>query len=431
MNDRTCQRLKGRFFKRNDPRIKKVDINDFNLLEICDHSIAYTDNPGANIIYSKLHEKDVLDEAVKPSDDLNTQFEVNSRPVIKPMDFTEDWRRHHRRMSQQHANGGDDDELDLEVASLTEEFRQEVGQVADEIQNKVESPMPDEFKESSTGHHPGGDHDQNSENGPPADQQKDADNGLEDEHTIDDVSKMVRQAVENEPENSTAEQFPENTSEYAATETAQKVAQEPVQGSDDEFKPFDHKQLRIDHAQPPPVDQKDLDKAHDEARARGYEEGYRQGEEKAMLAFEEKINQTLGEVANLMSEFEGLKSSVLHNAQENFQILCQSLMESLLQQQFQLNPETFQQVLNRAIEEAVPDDQFRVRLSHEAFEQLKQLGHEDFLSKTKIDDDLKGFDFKIESNLTVVDGNISQIISDLLEQADTNLFDQDSAGKVS
>lgn len=416
MKNRTSLRLKGRFFKGDDPTTKIIDVSNFDLMEICDYPISFPDNPHANIFHSKLHKTAEMAQVISTSKLVNTEFVVNdARPVIKPLDFTGEWRRIRNRMTDRQSRS-DDDDIYYEQEGHTMTLRQKVKDAMNEIKQKTtegSSSNPPERKLPTDGS---------------AIPVKSEVEQMSDHHDHD----LAEQA--SVPHESKARIEPSaNNPFHFASEAPQKelLKQEGHPNQEDGFVPMPeavahqvpHKTLV---AQPTP---QELQSALQESQAKGYEEGFRLGEEKALISVQDKIHQTMQEVHSIVHELEGLKSNILNNAQENFQILCQAMMESLLQQQFSINPGTFQKVIQRAIDEAVPDDKFVIHVSPKAFENLKDFADEKFIAKLKVDQELKQHDFKIESNLTVVDGNVSQIITDLLDEAETKLFD--SPEKVS
>ena len=64
-------------------------------------------------------------------------------------------------------------------------------------------------------------------------------------------------------------------------------------------------------------------------------------------------------------------------------------------------------------------------------EKLKKLEIQELGQKLIADDQIAEGDFKIEAKMSVVDINIGRIINDMLEQADLDLFHDQSDGKAS
>ena len=81
----------------------------------------------------------------------------------------------------------------------------------------------------------------------------------------------------------------------------------------------------------PTINPIEIENEKQRARSEGFENGYRDGEEKAMIAVGQKVDAILQEMGKIVEEFSSMKSNILHSAQENFQVICQTLLESLLQ----------------------------------------------------------------------------------------------------
>ena len=125
-----------------------------------------------------------------------------------------------------------------------------------------------------------------------------------------------------------------------------------------------------------------------------------------------------------MHELGGLKKNILGSMQENFYELCQALAEALIEREFKVNPEEFAKVVQRAINDAVEGDQYKVAVHPEFKSKLDALGLKELEGRIVIDEGLEVGGFRIDTDVGAVDGNIKQIVSDLIEQAETDLFDQ-------
>ena len=93
-------------------------------MEICDTPITYADNVHSNIIHQKLHTYSALDEGVRQSVEIETIFEPSEfRPVIKPLDFTQEWIKQKKRLHSRHARSDDEDEIDIEMENIARKLR--------------------------------------------------------------------------------------------------------------------------------------------------------------------------------------------------------------------------------------------------------------------------------------------------------------------
>ena len=161
----------------------------------------------------------------------------------------------------------------------------------------------------------------------------------------------------------------------------------------------------------------------DEAKAQGYEDGFRIGEEKATLQTKQMFGELLGTIEELVHDIAALKKNVLFNAQENFFVLCNALSQAIFKREISLNPERLAEVIKRAIDEAVPEDEIKVILNSRSAAALKKVLPEKMKVMIRTDDTMDEGRFRIDSKLTVIDGDISQLIYDMIQQADLSLFE--------
>lgn len=423
MEESHIRRRKGRFIKKTDPLRKGMSISDFNLMDICETEITYADNLASNIIHSKLHLQESIEAGVKASQEIENIFEpAEYRPVIKPLDFTQEWIKQKSRMTNRQSRHDDDDDVDAEMENIAKKLKSKFSK---QLEKQEKASALEEIKEighslkfeESIDSQPSSILDTLGQELQPNIDQQDASQNIGEEirdtkptaqepmkHVADAINEIAPNQVIEEPLNTNHELPSVPVSNHKTIE--------------EDFVP-----LSPDKNTPPLVSEKEKQEILESAKSKGYEDGYKIGEEKAMIVIQDRVNIILNEFASIMSEIEGMKSNILLSAQDNFRVVCQSMMESLLQKEFSLNASSFEAMVERAIAEAVPDDEFKVLVSQETYERVKDDIGDSLKTKLKVDQSIEDSNFKIESKLSVVDGNISQIIDDLLEQADLNLFE--------
>ncbi len=401
MLNQTSNRSHGRFIKKTDPMRKVMTINDFNLMEICDKPVTYHDNANANIIHNKLHSEEELEEGVRDSFEINMSFPHESRPVIRPLDFTDEWKKQKKRLANRNQRMEEEEEFELDVTSLLKEKKLDFKKATYKV---IETPA-----HSSQG--------------------KDQDKKLPDD--------IVKPAVNLFPQAKAVSSLSVKAAPPEAKPKAPPVVEraeptaEPVVQEAEAFVPYyPAKDARLAEApnqamrmEPPRLDEGEREKLREEAKSEGYQQGFQQGEEKGTMAAQVKIQSITEELANIMENLQGMQKSILTHVQENFMMICQSFLEALLHREFKINPDSFGAVIERAISDALPDDDFFIHVSPKAFQDLSSWSDPSMRKRLRIDEKLQDDHFRVEGKHSVVDGDLPKIIRELLDQADIQLFE--------
>ena len=385
----------GRFFKHTDPVLKVVSVTDFALEEICETQMTIPDNALGSIIHVGLHEASMLSRGIKPSKDLNRDLATpeTRRPVLRPLDFTGEWRRMRARQQGRSAKQDEEDEMEIEA---------EQSRKRDAAKNvpRATSPIVTATPVVAT---PGEVLAGALDAGPNEDLRAAGFSAAENSSALKIQRKMMDTAAPlidpgfvpmaggpqgSNPEHEAIEQYHEELTEKRMQASASGAAAE-------------------------------------EAGRRGFEEGYRAGEERAIQEAQSVAQESVALVNKLVTELETQKRAVLANAQENFQVLTKALISALIQKEFSANPESLATVVQRAIAETVTDDQFTVHLHTQTLAAMIPFADDKLKARLVANDSVNPGEFRIEAKLSVVDGKIDQIVKDLLDQADLNLFDLD------
>lgn len=401
----------GRFLKKGSKVFEQVSLLDFSFEEINDASVIDLDNSKRTIVHSQYHSEDELQKTVHTPDKFNEDLigADNKRSVILPMDFTKEWERD-RRLRKDRVARSEDEEFDFEYdAALRFKEREEEQTKSDAheetapvVQAPARAPAPAPAPVQAKA--------AQAPEAPKQAAKAPAHGEAPKYESMDVVGKAIKTLMTVGPEASAAEFIPVNTkSEGAAPTAIEETASQT------------YKQ-RVEQQQ---IDQKKLDEMVEEAKAKGYRDGFGVGEEKGELQVRQNAQAIFSKVSELMHEFGNLKHEILDNVQQNFYELCQAMAESLIKREFSIHPEAFVTVLRRAISEAVEPGKFKIRVHPEFFEKLQTLGDQEIREALVKDLDVEPGDFKIESNMSVVDVSVKKMIGDLLSQADLNLFDKD------
>lgn len=389
----------GRFIKRNDPLKRSLSISEFNLAEICQTPITFHDNASASIIHEKLHLREDLAETVRNSHEIETPFaSTEERMIIRPLDFTEEWARLRRRQNTRTQRNEDDEEFELDS-------RSNEGEGEDEEQGE---PEPEQFAPGGLMDLPG------QKSGTPQTPQ----------------AAPPPPVVQASPE-PTPPPEPEPLFEEEYEEEASMASDSDPESEDeeDDFVPYaSPKKQNVAPLERYPSEE-ELEAIRAAAREEGFRQGFQQGEERATIEARSKVQLILEEVSNIVLNLEGMQTSILKSAQENFHTLTQNLIESVLHKEFHLNPEAFGSIIARAVEEGLSDDEFKIFVNPKIAKELKSWSNSDLLSRVRTDDALSDYDFRVEGQHASIDASIKQIVAGLLDQVDISLFEsQDKVG---
>jgi flagellar biosynthesis/type III secretory pathway protein FliH len=429
----------GRFIKKDSSVMKKVVLEEFRFSEINPLATIDQDNSRRSIVHAKYHPEEELNEAVrKPKkfeDDL--AHPDSRRPIIFPVDFTGDWEREKKMRKDRNQRSDEDDDFNYGADSGYES------------------------KSTASGY----DLTQHSENDSHKELRKDPtvksrdDSDEESEITrLHTPLKIAGPAIKEFSQNSIDDKLGKNFSIGAVQASHQsaaplnmelamnpKPAPAPVQAplvmpdnldtqgnfiasgpgaSDNIHDPEQNAaELYRQRVAQEKIDQEKIQALYEEAKAKGFEDGFRAGEEKGELQVRQSASTLFQKVHSLVESFMELKGTVLENVQENFYTVSQAVAEALLKREFKINPESFATVVRKAIEDAVAPNDFKIRVHPKMADKLSGIADKQFLKSIIKDPSVEDGDFKIESNLTMVDVNITKLVSDLIDQTDISLFD--------
>ena len=412
MNERTAIKKKGRFIKKGDPLKQHLDVIDFNLMDICESTITHCDNPNGNIIHQNLHTNEEIQKIEESPDEISHVFNrKETRPVIRPINFTSEWEKIMEKQNSKHLATMEEDEIDNEMAEYAKQLREKKFQkeagytedditAADPIDNDV--PVADDIQDDK-----------------PLIQELPDQNKSEVTSPLN-INDTLEEIRASDDDDSSERSLPNDT-----------VVDEPDVKLDEGTAVEENTQLIEDNKErsefvesqfAPIMNQEELKELEIKAHKKGYEDGFILGEEKGILSSEEKIDQIHQELSSVITELKGLKKSILMSAQENFRTIAQAMVESLIEKDFQVSDDAFGKFIDKAVMETTTDDDFTILVSSLMFEKLKQY-NSDIEKHLRIDDSLDGSNFKIETKLGSVDGQVKKIISELLDKVDLNIID--------
>ena len=427
----------GRFIKKHSKLADVVSVKNFSLIDICAVPVTYPDNPNGNIIHQYLHEDAELADGIRRSSEIDTNLEQGFRPILQPMDFTEEWNRQKNRLSAGNSRYDEEDELELELEYLNKKKKGDPS--SDETPNNSSETKAIAPEQNAT----------EEQKEPPIIPEQQAPPILEEQtpnQSLDPTQQEIAEENIHSTESGESSQanFRIQKDNIASVADAINQVSEPDDGiqnlashkitESDEFTPMKTDTNGInpevaamdEYKQQSLISEEEKQKLIEEAKSIGYNEGFKIGEQKAALQFQEQNHILLQRFQQSMQHMQSLKKNILQNAQENFVILAKALSEALLRKEFQLDPNALAAVISRVIDETVPGDEFKILVNEQTRDHLQQSLPDKLAEKLTVAEGIETFDFKIESNLTVVDGKVTQIVSDLLENANLDLFESDN-----
>jgi flagellar biosynthesis/type III secretory pathway protein FliH len=391
------KKKQGRFLKKNSRLINSIDLQSFSFEEIANSPTIHPDNPERSIVHARYHDAAELKNNVKDHQTFNeTINDANhpQMPIIFPQDFTEDWKNERLNAKRRSLGYEDDDDMDEQVFS--------------------NPPTPTPEPQAS------------AEPVSPASLHEHGDTS---EEAMNRAIKVVSTIEASRP----------------AEEPAQ-VNDEPIETlsakAEDPFIPLETKRpalaaedramerYRLRHEISKDNDET-LEQLKAEARAEaeqeGYKAGFQAGEEKGALTARAEATELFSKVNDIIKEFSQLKHNILNNVQKNFYELNQAIGEALLEREFSISPDVFVKIVRKAIADTVAPNDFKIKVHPKTFDLLAKFDAKDILQHASKDLSVQAGEFKIESNLTIVDVNSKKLIKQMLDSADTELFEHNEA----
>jgi flagellar biosynthesis/type III secretory pathway protein FliH len=414
------QKKQGRFLKRNSKILSSCTMVDFNFEEICTHELVSFDNPDRSIIHARFHDPRKLNDIVKGHQTMNERVQDPSQPslgVIFPADFTQDW--HNERLNSKRRALGFDDEDEIDFAEVARNRGQVVTKTPTSAQSEVtaESPNADSpaALDSPT---------MVAHASPPEAVRAPEQDGkvltLNEADMSSAINKAFTPPANKNPQSQAA--APKTAADdNSFTPLPTESGQDPISAEDKAIESWKGKQQLAKH------NEQLLEELRSEARSEGFQSGFREGEEKGLLSGQKNAAQVFTKVGEILREFESLKGVILDNVQKNFYELSQAIGEALLGREFSIKPDAYATMIQRVIKDTVAPNEFKVRMNPETWQKVHDLGINELEPYLIKDQGITPGEFRVESSMSVVDVNAKKLVTQLLEKADIDLFDQKKA----
>ena len=433
----------GRFLRREDKILENVSLVDFTFEEITEASPLQRDNPTRTIVHTHYHDEEELSRAVKIPDKFSKDLEQadSKRPIIFPVDFTLDWERS-RTMRRDRAQRLDDEDYDFEFEmnqrlaqekarrDRGDETPEEGGAKANTNADAEQSQQPSSAPSSAPEAAPSQSRDPQTANAQAARTQVDAPAQalrILREEAADSAQESAAMSGAG-PAAQNGEFIPLGVPKPSVVGEGPHGAPSALHAPDVRAAEADASRRYRERQELEQANKVTLEQLATEAKAQGYRDGFRAGEEKGALQAKQQALNMFAKVDELVAEFGGLKHLILDNVQENFYDIAQAVAEALLKREFSIRPETFVGVVRQAIAETVAPDKFKVRVHPDTLAKVMDVADgkdPTIVSALVRDPSMTPGDFKIESELSVVDVNIGKLVTELLAKADLELFGDD------
>lgn len=404
--DRGVYKRIGRFISRKDDIISVVSLKPFSFENLCEIDQVHPDNPNRNLIHAKYHSKKELRTSITKHPDMDTEVrdEQSIAPILQPIDFTIDWRRQQERASKKlKGRSEEDDEYDLEYEQM----------ILDKQMGRVPPPKQD------------------TPSKPVASTEEKASQAKQIAHLNDlEFKSMVQQkpifAPPGQDLAASSQLIMENAPivEDSAPLIIHKAEAVTVQPQESIATPeLDAMRAYRDVLNHPELAPENVRQQIEEAKSKGYQDGFKQGEEKATVQLQGLAKQVVDNVESLLNELGQLRGHILKGAEQNFREVCQALAEALIEREISVSPEVFKTIVDRIVSESISQDQFKILVHPDLFGKLKQAKLDGISDRIFEDANIPVGQFRIESHDAIVDGNIKQVIADLLAQTNLKLYD--------
>jgi flagellar biosynthesis/type III secretory pathway protein FliH len=417
------QKKQGRILKKNNKILSSVSLVDFSFEQISSANLVSFDNPDRTIIHSRYHDPGQLNEVVKSHDGMDETVQDSHHPrlgVIFPADFTQDW--HNERLNSKRRAMGIEDDEEVDVLEEARSRAQSSKRWGDGYKSKNGGSDSDSGSDLDLAS-PEEQEQDFSPNDPFINAQASSPEAIRAPETDGKVKSL------NEGDMSSA-----INKAFSHKQAAEQNNQ--TRGESDSFEPLPTEDSNDSRAvedraieswkskqQIAKQNEQALEELKSLARSEGYQAGFREGEEKGLLAGQKTAAQVFSKVTEILNEFSGLKELILENVQKNFYELSQAIGEALLGREFSIKPEAYATMIQRVIKDTIAPNEFKVRMHPDTWQKVHDLALQDLNPFLIKDNTIALGDFRVESNLTVVDVSAKKMVSQLLEKTDINLFD--------
>ena len=405
----------GKFIKKNSHVLDLASVKDFSFENIASYPFVLFDNKSRSLIQPDLHTKESLDVIVNTENrcDIDLVNSESKRGLLWPVDFTQEIRQgeEYGRLLKNYELGGGVIESEVGMEDFSEGMEDLTKGVdfeaEDEDFTKLDSSSQDTKQETI---------DDNNVDTNNFSQNLTEENQVENQSFQDQDQKLDQSETEN------SITLPSTSSEVS-NQTSDVDSNSKLDETIDQT---------LNLVSPDSYLNKDLsgmeEKLENEFK-RGYEKAKEEFQEEAKKEKEgvdEKIELITNNVKSIVEGLSGLKKSILISANKNYYEIAQAVSETLLRKEISMDEKLLLSLIEQATQK-IPENNITVKVSKNMYDKLMSVAEaSDLKSVLKSDSSVEDGDFRIESDLNVIDGSIYNMVKDVLKDFKLNLYEEES-----
>lgn len=408
--------LKGKLVKKEDNKIlKNLEIQEFPWLDFKEKNIVFPDNPRRSVILQKFHDPKEMREKVKEASLFKENLEKKSTPLY-PIDLTDDYNKGIRELAKRKRRRmmGEEEAMALELAEISQESNFQIQFKSPHAQQQQRQPQAQPQPQSALNHNletnKVGDHNINII--PSADESKII---IEKKDVIDESKNIISDKKEDNKFINSDVPVELKRDEQQAEKQAEKQSVEHETKNEVQ------------------LDEKKRDEIEKEWRDKGYLDGFREGEERAVKAQESKYESVFKNIAHVVDQIEKLKDALYAESKDVFIEIIKLCSEKILREQLKFSDNALFSLFDEVIKSISQKSSLKIELNSQDAERLKQhiekLGIKDRVT-LKVDESKQSGDFNVESDRGVSIVSLQKSIENLVDKLKLELFSEEVENKI-
>ncbi len=410
----------GKFIKKDSQVSNLASIKDFSFENIASYPFVLFDNKSRSLIQPDLHSKESLDSIVNSENRCDKDL-VNSegkRGLLWPVDFTQEIRQgeEYGKLLKNYQFGNEVIESEAvmqdfgeEMEDLTREADSEESD-EDEEEDKLKDKRVREDKKFSFNKKISEDRSSNNlySIDPNSLDNIDQSETNSDGESTNDSTLMQNSTVEKESDTQDTQNL---ESDDQASNNGFDTSKEDKITSSDTYLNQDlsgmEEKLKEEY-------QKGYDKAKEE---------FEQSSREEKQSVDEKIELITSNVKSIVEGLSGLKKSILSSANKNYYEIAQAVSETLLRKEISADENLLQSLIEQAIQK-IPENNIIVKVSKNMYDRLMSVTtNKELQGIIKADSSVEDGDFRVESDLNVIDGSVYNMVKDILKDFKLDLYE--------